>query len=73
MFILNESSKQSKTGGSVKESKHFFAKDVAPRWASNHGPFHGNYRTIYYITPGDGSFHAISGQIKNQSENFPKK
>ena len=21
----------------------FFAKDVAPRWASNHGPFYGNY------------------------------
>ena len=39
----------------------FFAKYVAPRWASNHGPFYGNYRCYYYITPGDGSFHAISG------------
>ena len=31
----------------VKESILFFAKDVAPRWASNHGPFHGNYKDKY--------------------------
>ena len=35
------------TGGSVKESIFFFAKDVAPRWASNPGPFHGNYKDKY--------------------------
>ena len=28
----------------VKESKHFFTEDVAPRWASNLRPLHGNYR-----------------------------
>ena len=39
----NESGK-SKTGVRVKESKHFFTEDVAPRWASNHGPLHVNYR-----------------------------
>ena len=22
----------------------FFTKDVAPRWASNHGPLYGHYR-----------------------------
>ena len=28
----------------VNESILFFAKDVVPRWASNHGPSYGNYR-----------------------------
>ena len=30
-------------GVRVKESKHFFIEDVAPRWASNLRPLHGNY------------------------------
>ena len=41
-----------------KSRYFFFAKDVAPRWASNHGPFHGNYRDKCYLTPGDGQLHA---------------
>ena len=30
-------------GGSTKESKLFFTENEAPRRASNHGPFYGNY------------------------------
>ena len=41
------------------KSRYFFlAKDVASRWASNYGPFHGNYRDKFYLTPGDGQLHA---------------
>ena len=40
----DESISLAKIRGLVKESKHFFTEDVAPRWASNHGPLHGNYR-----------------------------
>ena len=33
--------------GSVNESILFFAKDVAPRWASNHRQLHENYGDKY--------------------------
>ena len=58
------------TGVRLKESILFFANDVAPRWASNHGPLAGNYRDKYYLTPGDRPLHAIYTQIRDQRENF---
>ena len=41
--ILEAPEVDSLPGVRVKESKHFFTKDVAPRWASNLRPLHGNY------------------------------
>ena len=48
-----------------------FAKDVAQRWASNHGLFPGNYRDLKNITPGDGLLHGEFEINQFESETTP--
>ena len=51
----------------------FFYKDVAPRWASNHGPYLENYRDKLFFTPGDGQLHGNVTQIKKSKRKFLQK